>query len=113
MLVKVADEETKTRGGILLPSIAIKKPTSGDVVELGDGRVGEGEVRPFYLKEGQTVLYSKFGFMYTDIKLDGHEYILIREEDVIAVMPRQSERPRDPPPHLVLLSSHPLTPLPP
>ena len=95
MLVKVAEEETKTRGGILLPSIAIKKPTSGDVVELGDGRVGEDEIRPFFLKTGQTVLYSKFGFMYTDIKLDGEDYILIREDDVIAVMPRKNAQAED------------------
>ena len=59
---------------------------------LGDGRVGDGEVRPFYLQPGQTVIYSKFGFMYTDLKLsNGEEYILIREDDVIGIMPRASE----------------------
>lgn len=90
LLVKVAEEEVKTRGGILLPPSAIKKPTSGDVVALGDGRVGNGEVRPFTLTPGQTVLYSKFGFMYTDIKMaeDGGDFILIRENDVIGIMPR-------------------------
>lgn len=65
---------------------------TGEVVSLGDGRVGYGEVKPFYLKPGQTVVYSKFGFMYTDLKMsDGTEYILIREDDVIGVMPRASE----------------------
>lgn len=55
MLVKVAQQEEKTRGGILLPVSAQKRPTSGDVVSLGDGRLADGSVRPFYLKEGQTV----------------------------------------------------------
>lgn len=88
----------KTRGGILLPPSAIKKPTSGEVVSLGDGRVGYGEVKPFYLKPGQTVVYSKFGFMYTDLKMsDGTEYILIREDDVIGVMPRANAQADDVP----------------
>uniref|UniRef100_A0A7S0RR56 20 kDa chaperonin, chloroplastic n=1 Tax=Chlamydomonas leiostraca TaxID=1034604 RepID=A0A7S0RR56_9CHLO len=94
VLVKVAEEETKTRGGILLPTSAVKKPTSGDVVELGDGRVN-GETRPFILKTGDTVLYSKFGFMYTDIKLKEQDFILIREEDVIGIMPRQNAQADD------------------
>lgn len=87
MLVKVAEEEIKTKGGILLPTSAVKKPTSGDVVELGDGRVN-GNTRPFTLKTGDTVLYSKYGFMYTNIELKEQEFILIREDDVIGIMPR-------------------------
>eukprot|EP00879_Flechtneria_rotunda_P005171 GHRR01005453.1.p2 GENE.GHRR01005453.1~~GHRR01005453.1.p2 ORF type:complete len:133 (+),score=24.02 GHRR01005453.1:189-587(+) len=83
VVVKVAEQEEKTRGGILLPVSAQKRPTSGDVVSLGDGRLADNEVRNFWLKEGQTVLYSKFGFMYTDLKLGEQEFILIREDDVI------------------------------
>mmetsp|Transcript_25286 Transcript_25286/g.54952 ORF Transcript_25286/g.54952 Transcript_25286/m.54952 type:complete len:242 (+) Transcript_25286:107-832(+) len=94
VLVKVAQEEVKTRGGILLPPSAVKKPTSGDVIELGDGRVGD-EVRAFHLKKGDTVLYSKFGFMYTDLNLAGQEYILIREEDVIGIMPKTNAQADD------------------
>lgn len=94
VLVKVAAEETKTRGGILLPTSAIKKPTSGDVVDLGDGRTQLG-TRQFTLKKGDTVLYSKFGFMYTDIKLGEQDYILIREEDVIGIMPRSNAQADD------------------
>lgn len=95
VLVKVAQQEEKTRGGILLPTSAQKRPTSGDVVGLGDGRVADGTVKPFYLKEGQTVLYSKFGFMYQDVKMGDDEYILIREDDVIGVMPRQNAQAED------------------
>lgn len=94
VLVKVAEQETKTRGGILLPAAAQKRPTSGDVVSLGDGRPADGGPRrPFTLKPGDTVLYSKFGFMYTDLKMagaEGEEYILIREDDVIGTLPRSS-----------------------
>lgn len=90
VLVKVADQEQKTKGGILLPVAAQKRPTSGDVVSLGDGRMADGSVRSFYLKEGQTVLYSKFGFMYTDIKMGEEEFILIREDDIIGTLPRSS-----------------------
>lgn len=88
VLVRVAEQEEKTKGGILLPISAIKRPTSGDVESLGDGRLADGHVRPFYLEKGQTVLYSKFGFMYTDIKSGDKEYILIKEDDVIGVLPR-------------------------
>lgn len=94
VLVKVAEEETKTRGGILLPTSAIKKPTSGEVLDLGDGRTIDG-IKHFTLKKGETVLYSKFGFMYTDIKMGDQDYILIREEDVIAVMPRANAQAED------------------
>eukprot|EP00882_Tetradesmus_deserticola_P025789 GHRQ01028358.1.p3 GENE.GHRQ01028358.1~~GHRQ01028358.1.p3 ORF type:complete len:142 (+),score=28.15 GHRQ01028358.1:173-598(+) len=83
VLVKVAEQEQKTRGGILLPVSAQSRPTSGDVLKLGDGRLADGCVKPFYLKEGQTVLYSKFGFMYTELKMGDEEFILIREDDVI------------------------------
>jgi chaperonin GroES len=86
--------ETKTRGGILLPAAAQRRPTSGDVVALGDGKPadGVGPARQFTLAPGDTVLYSKFGFMYTDLKMasGGDEYILIREDDVIGTLPRAS-----------------------
>ncbi|KIZ01928.1 chaperonin [Monoraphidium neglectum] len=95
VLVKVGQQEEKTRGGILLPISAQKRPTSGDIVSLGDGRLGDGSVRPFYLQKGQTVLYSKFGFMYQDLKLGEDEYILIREDDVIGVMPRTNAQAED------------------
>ncbi|KAI8471100.1 MAG: chaperonin 23 [Monoraphidium minutum] len=95
VLVKVAQQEEKTRGGILLPTSAQKRPTSGDVVSLGDGRSGDGSVKPFTLKEGQTVIYSKFGFMYQDMKMGEDEYILIREDDVIGVMPRSNAQAED------------------
>lgn len=80
----------RQRAGALAPVPAPKHLPSppGDVIGLGDGRLADGSVRPFFLKEGQTVLYSKFGFMYQDLKLGDSELILIREDDVIGIMPR-------------------------
>ena len=87
ILAKVAEIEDKTTGGILLPTSSQKRPTSGDVVALGDGQVGTKQ-HEFTLKAGETILYSKFGIGATDLIVQGEEHILIREDDVIGVMPR-------------------------
>jgi chaperonin GroES len=87
VLARVAESEEKTSGGILLPTSAQKRPTSGDIVALGDGQVGSKQ-RSFALKVGDTILYSKFGIGTTDLELQGESHILIREDDVIGVLPR-------------------------
>lgn len=79
VLVKVAEAETKTAGGILLAESSQRKPTSGDVAEFGDKCVG--------MKKGVTVLYNKFGIGCVDIEMGGETYILIREEDLIGTFP--------------------------
>ena len=89
VLAKVADMEEKTTGGIVLPTAAQKRPTSGDVVALGDGKVGT-KTHTFCLTVGDTVIYSKFGLGATDLEIQGEEHILIREDDVIGIMPRSS-----------------------
>jgi chaperonin GroES len=81
LLAKVAELEEKTTGGILLPTSSQKRPTSGDVVTLGDGD-------NFTLNVGETILYNKFGLGATDITLQGELHIIIAEDDVIGVMPR-------------------------
>lgn len=87
LLAKVAELEEKTSGGILLPNQAQKRPTSGDVIAVGDGKLPTGDYE-FTLKEGDTILYSKFGLGATDLLLQGEEHILISEDDVIGIMPR-------------------------
>jgi chaperonin GroES len=89
VLAKVADMEEKTTGGILLPTAAQTRPTSGDVVALGDGQVGPKQ-HEFSLKVGDTIIYSKFGLGATDLEVQGAEHILIREDDVIGIMPRSA-----------------------
>lgn len=90
VLAKVAEMEEQTTGGILLPTEAQKKPTSGDVVQLGDAKD-----HGFTLQVGDTILYSKFGFGSTDVTIQGVEHILIREDDVIGIMPRSSATAAD------------------
>lgn len=69
---------------------------AGDIVAVGDGRVGE-TTQTFDLKVGETILYSKFGIGVTDVSLQGDLHILIREDDVIGVMPRSGATAADVP----------------
>lgn len=80
VLIKVADAEEATTGGVLLPTSSQRKPTSGDVAAVGPDVKG--------LKKGDTVLYSKFGIGATDIEVQGTEFCLLKESDVIGTMPR-------------------------
>jgi len=96
VLIKIADAEKASMGGVLLPEKARVKPTCGDVAGLGDGRVGT-QVREFFVKEGQTVLYNKFGIGATDILLDGVDYTMIREDDLIGIMPHSQATALDVP----------------
>ncbi|KAK9834238.1 hypothetical protein WJX84_012122 [Apatococcus fuscideae] len=94
VLAKVADAEEKTTGGILLPTASQKKPTSGDVVELGDGSTG-AEKHQFQLKVGDTIIYSKFGIGITDVQFQDQEHALLREDDVIGILPRSGSTAAD------------------
>ena len=104
VLCEVAEVETKTTSGVMLPTSAQRVPTSGDVVALGDGvgafgSSGEWSTvrRDFELKPGDTVLYSKFGLGCTDLTLGGKPHILLRESDVIGTMPRSGATAADVP----------------
>lgn len=79
--------EEKTTGGILLPTSSQKRPTSGDVICLGDGKLPSGTYE-FTLAVGDTIIYSKFGLGATDVCLQGEEHVLISEDDVIGIMPK-------------------------
>ena len=89
VLVKIGAVEEKTKGGILLPASAQSRPTSGDVVGVGDGSV-MGKKIDMTLQEGQTVLYGRFGIGCTDLEIDGQPHVLIREDDCIGIMPRSN-----------------------
>ncbi|DBA68229.1 TPA: hypothetical protein ACH3X2_013846 [Trebouxia sp. C0005] len=94
VLCKVAEAEEQTTGGLLLPTSAQTKPTSGDIVALGDGRVG-GNVQDFNLEVGQTVVYSKFGIGSTDLDIQGQRHTMLREDDCIGIMPRSGATASD------------------
>ena len=85
ILVKRLEEEAKTKGGIIIPDTAKEKPTEARVVAVGTGKVGEdGTVTPIDLKKGDRILFGKYSG--TEIKLDGEDHLIIREDDVLAVL---------------------------
>lgn len=84
VLVERLEEEEKTAGGIIIPDSAKEKPTKGKIVAVGKGARNErGEIVPLDVKEGDTVLFAKWGGQ--EIKLDGKEYLILKESDIIAV----------------------------
>ncbi len=85
ILVKRLEEAEVTRGGIIIPDTAKEKPIQGKVVAVGTGKILEnGDVRPLSVKEGERVLFSKYGG--TDVKIDGEEYLIMREDDLYGVI---------------------------
>ena len=88
LIVKPIDEEETTASGIVLPDTAKEKPQKGTVVAVGEGRWDEeGEKRiPLDVSEGDEVLYSKYGG--TEIKLNGDEVVVLRQDDVLGVVER-------------------------
>ena len=84
VIVKQKAEEEKTTGGIILPDTAKEKPQEGTVIAVGPGKVlDNGERKPMAVKEGDTVIYSKYGG--TEITVDGEEYIILDEDSIYAV----------------------------
>jgi chaperonin GroES len=86
ILVKRLEDETeKTTGGIIIPDTAKEKPQRGKVVSLGEGkRTEEGNILPMRLKKGQEILFGKYSG--NEVKIDGKEYIIMREDDVLGVI---------------------------
>jgi chaperonin GroES len=85
VVVEVTEAEDVSPGGIVLPDTAQEKPQKGKVVAAGPGRVLEnGEIAPMGVKVGDIIIFSKYGG--TEIKLDGKEYTILRESDVLTVL---------------------------
>jgi chaperonin GroES len=85
VIVKREEEEKKSQGGIIIPDTATEKPIFGKVVAVGKGKILEnGEVRPLDLKVGDKILFGKYSG--TEVKMDGDELVVMREEDVMAVV---------------------------
>jgi chaperonin GroES len=85
LVVKRLEQETKTKGGIIIPDTAKEKPVEGMVVAIGSGKVlKNGKVRPLDVKEGDRILFGKYSG--TEIKLDGVEHVLLNEDDVLAIV---------------------------
>jgi chaperonin GroES len=85
ILVRRIEEGETTRGGIIIPDSAKEKPQEGEVMSAGKGKVNEeGKVRPLDVKEGDRILFGKYSG--TEIKLDGEDFIIMREEEVLGIL---------------------------
>ena len=85
VIIKRLEEERTSQGGIIIPDTATEKPIKGKVIAVGKGKILEnGEVRPLDVKVGDKILFGKYGG--TEVKVDGEDLLVMREEDVMAVI---------------------------
>jgi chaperonin GroES len=85
ILVKRIEEEEKTKGGLIIPDTAKEKPQEGKVIAVGKGKVNDdGKLLPLDVHKGDRVLFSKYSG--TEIQLEGDEHLIVREDDVLAVL---------------------------
>ncbi|WP_319404692.1 co-chaperone GroES [uncultured Desulfosarcina sp.] len=85
ILVQRVEEETTTKGGIIIPDTAKEKPAEGKVMAVGNGKVGDdGKRVALEIKVGNRILFGKYSG--TEVKIDGEEYLIMREDDVLGVI---------------------------
>ena len=85
LVVKRLAEEEKTKGGIIIPDSAKEKPIEGKVIAVGNGKsLEDGKLRPLDVKEGDRVLFGKYSG--TEIKVDGVEHLILREDEVLGII---------------------------
>ncbi len=85
VLVKRIEEEEVRKGGIIIPDTAKEKPQKGEVIAVGPGRVDENGKRvPMEVKVGDKVIFSKYAG--SEVKIDGEEYLIMREDDILAII---------------------------
>jgi len=85
VLVNRLEEEKTSPGGIVIPDSAAEKPIQGEIIAVGNGKIlDNGEVRALDLKKGDRVLFGKYSG--TEVKVDGNEYLVLREDDIMGVI---------------------------
>ena len=84
VLLQALEAEEKTKSGIILPDSAKEKPQEAKVVAVGGGKTVDGKKQEMSVKVGDKVIYEKYKF--EDVKIDGQEYILGKEEDILAIV---------------------------
>lgn len=85
LIIKRMEEERMSAGGIVIPDSATEKPSRGEVIAAGNGKVGEnGQAQPLDVKVGDKVLFGKYSG--TEVKVDGEDLLVMREEDIMAVI---------------------------
>jgi chaperonin GroES len=85
VIVQRIAEEEKTKGGIIIPDTAKEKPQEGKVIAIGKGKANQdGKITPLTVKAGDTILFAKYSG--TEIKMNGNEYLIMREDDILGVV---------------------------
>ncbi|EDS72531.1 co-chaperone GroES [Anaerofustis stercorihominis] len=84
VVIKVKEEEKTTATGIILPDTAKEKPVMGEIVAVGSGEIVDGKKVALDVKEGDTVIYSKYAG--SEVKLEGEEYLILRQSDILAIV---------------------------
>lgn len=85
VIVRRMEEERTTAGGIVIPDTATEKPMEGEVIAVGNGKITDsGELRPLDVKAGDKILFGKYSG--TEVKVDGEELLVMREEDIMGVV---------------------------
>jgi chaperonin GroES len=85
ILIRRIEEAETTRGGIIIPDTAKDKPQEGEVIAVGKGKSNEeGKVFPLAVKQGDRILFGKYAG--TEIKIDGQEFVIMREEEVLGIL---------------------------
>ena len=89
VIIKRIEEGEQIRGGIIIPDSAKEKPQEGEIIAAGEGKkLDSGERVPLDVKEGDRVLFGKYAG--TEVKLDGEDYLIMREDDILGVIERTS-----------------------
>ena len=85
VIVRRVEEERKSAGGIVIPDTAAEKPTQGEVIAVGTGRIqDDGEVRPLDVKAGDKILFGKYSG--TEVKVNGEDLLVMKEDDIMGVL---------------------------
>ncbi|MBO4683461.1 MAG: co-chaperone GroES [Alphaproteobacteria bacterium] len=86
VLLERIEEENKTAGGIIIPDNAKEKPVRGRVIAVGDGIFENGQKIPVTVKTGDVVMFAKWASSANEVKIDGHDYVLIKESDILGIL---------------------------
>jgi chaperonin GroES len=85
VIVRRAEEERKSAGGIVIPDTAAEKPTQGEVIAVGNGYLqDDGEIRPLDIKAGDKILFGKYSG--TEVKVNGEDLMVMKEDDIMGVL---------------------------
>ena len=91
IIAKATSAEEVTKGGIVLPDTAQEKPQEGEVIAVGPGKLlDSGKLMPMDVKVGDKIIYAKYGG--TEIKIDAEEYIILRQDDVLAILDKGKKK---------------------